>query len=161
MVSTMPFSEITTPLPARSVPRIEAVNASSGISERTSTTASSACSRSKRQSSGFGRISFGNAQSFCSAMAIGLVLLSDSKAARRVEQMDLRGLRREVHALPRPDAGAAVGHHRQVLAADLHQGLGLGAHRLDHLDLRGDAAFLQREVLGADAIGDALAFLRP
>src|SRR5687768_9856614 len=70
MVRTRPLSSITTPLPIRSVPRMGAVNASSGISARTCTTESSAASRSKRQSSGFGRISTGNAHC-CSAMNRG------------------------------------------------------------------------------------------
>src|SRR4051812_27733722 len=67
MVSTRPSSRITMPLPARSVPSSGAVNASSGISARRPTTASSAVSSSKRQSSCFGRMSTGKAHS-CFAM---------------------------------------------------------------------------------------------
>ena len=48
MVRTSPSSRITTPLPVRSVPRIDAVNASSGTSARSATTPSSADLRSKR-----------------------------------------------------------------------------------------------------------------
>src|SRR5882762_186422 len=68
MVSTSPSSRMTTPLPIRSVPRIPAVNASSGTSARSSTIESSAASRSKRDSSGLGCISGGNAQSLRSPM---------------------------------------------------------------------------------------------
>ena len=49
-----PALSITTPLPARSVPKIEAVNASLGISARTATTDASARSRSNAHSSGRG-----------------------------------------------------------------------------------------------------------
>jgi hypothetical protein len=65
MVSTSPSSRRTMPLPTRSVPSSGAVKASSGMTARRCTTASSARSSSKRQSSGFGRSSWGNAQ-FCS-----------------------------------------------------------------------------------------------
>src|SRR5256885_1724968 len=68
MVSTSPSSRMTTPLPIRSVPRIPAVKASSGTSERKSTIESSAASRSKRNSSALGCISGGNAQLLRSAM---------------------------------------------------------------------------------------------
>src|SRR5437867_6191714 len=68
MVSTSPSSRMTTPLPIRSVPRIPAVKASSGTSERNSTIESSAASRSKRNSSALGCISGGNAQLLRSAM---------------------------------------------------------------------------------------------
>src|SRR5882762_10135124 len=68
MVSTSPSSRMTTPLPMRSVPRIPAVKASSGTSERKSTIESSAASRSKRNSSALGCISGGNAQLLRSAM---------------------------------------------------------------------------------------------
>src|SRR6266850_5434699 len=68
MVSTSPSSRITTPLPIRSVPRIPAVKASSGTSERNSTIESSAASKSKRNSSALGCISGGNAQLLRSAM---------------------------------------------------------------------------------------------
>src|SRR4051812_35555211 len=68
MVSTRPSSRITTPLPMRSVPRMGAVNASSGTADRIITTASSAASRSNFQSSGRGRISAGKDHA-CSAMA--------------------------------------------------------------------------------------------
>src|SRR5256885_3348603 len=70
MVSTSPSSRMTTPLPIRSVPRIPAVKASSGTSERKSTIESSAASRSKRNSSALGCISGGNAQLLRSAMGI-------------------------------------------------------------------------------------------
>src|SRR2546427_4057014 len=68
MVRTSPSSRMTPPLPIRSVPRIPAVKASSGISERNSTIESSAASRSKRNSSALGCISGGNAQLLRSAM---------------------------------------------------------------------------------------------
>src|SRR3979490_367173 len=68
MVSTSPSSRMTTPLPIRSVPRIPAVKASSGTSERNSTIESSAASRSKRNSSALGCISGGNAQLLRSGM---------------------------------------------------------------------------------------------
>src|SRR5437867_1026341 len=68
MVRTSPSSRMTTPLPIRSVPRIPAVKASSGTSERNSTIESSAASRSKRNSSALGCISGGNAQLLRSAM---------------------------------------------------------------------------------------------
>src|SRR5712675_1231488 len=68
MVSTSPSSRMTTPLPIRSVPSMPAVNASSGTSARSSTIESSAASRSKRDSSGLGCISGGNAQLLRSAM---------------------------------------------------------------------------------------------
>src|SRR5216683_1610116 len=68
MVSTSPSSRMTTPLPIRSVPRIPAVKASSGTSERNSTIESSAASRSKRKSSALGCIAGGNAQLLRSAM---------------------------------------------------------------------------------------------
>src|SRR6266571_2561873 len=68
MVSTSPSSRMTTPLPTRSVPRIPAVKASSGTSERNSTIESSAASRSKGDSSALGCISGGNAQLLKSAM---------------------------------------------------------------------------------------------
>src|SRR6266849_6374632 len=68
MVSTSQTSRMTTPLPIRSVPRIPAVKASSGTSERNSTIESSAASRSKRNSSALGCISGGNAQLLRSAM---------------------------------------------------------------------------------------------
>src|SRR5439155_19668893 len=70
MVRTSPSSRMTTPLPTRSVPRITAVKASSGTSERKSTIESSAASRSKRNSSALGCISGGNAQLLRSAMRI-------------------------------------------------------------------------------------------
>src|SRR4051812_45716203 len=68
MVSTRPSSPITIPLPARSVPRMDAVKASSGTSDRSCTTASSTGSSSKRNSSCRGCTSFGNAQLPCSAI---------------------------------------------------------------------------------------------
>src|SRR5258708_1729859 len=68
MVRTRPSSRMTMPLPARSVPRMDAVKASSGISERNCTTASSAGSRSNRNSSCCGCTPLGNAQLPCSAM---------------------------------------------------------------------------------------------
>src|SRR6266513_353887 len=61
---------MTTPLPILSVPRIPAVKASSGTSERKSTIESSAASRSKRNSSALGCISGGNAQLLRSAIGI-------------------------------------------------------------------------------------------
>src|SRR5882672_2711791 len=70
MVSTSPSSRMTTPLPMRSVPRIPAVKASSGTSERSSTMESSTASRSKRNSSALGCISGGNAQLLRSAMGL-------------------------------------------------------------------------------------------
>src|SRR5256885_9482568 len=70
MVSTSPSSRMTTPLPIRSVPRIPAVKASSGTSERKSTIESSAASRSKRNSSALGCISGGNAQLLRSGMGL-------------------------------------------------------------------------------------------
>src|SRR6267378_1659277 len=62
MVRTRPSSRMTTPLPMRSVPRMPAVNASSGTSARSNTIESSAPSRSNRASSVLGCISGGNAQ---------------------------------------------------------------------------------------------------
>jgi hypothetical protein len=46
MVNTRPSARISTPLPARSVPSVSAVNASDGTIARTPTTALSAASRS-------------------------------------------------------------------------------------------------------------------
>ncbi len=54
MVNTRPSRPMTAPWPMRSVPRIEAVKASSGISACTSTTDLSAESRSKLSSSCLG-----------------------------------------------------------------------------------------------------------
>src|SRR5262245_32302934 len=68
MVRTSPSSRMTTPLPMRSVPRMPAVNASSGTSARNSTIESSADSRSNRVCSRLGCISGGNAQLLRSAM---------------------------------------------------------------------------------------------
>src|SRR6266478_2826146 len=68
MVSTSPSSRMTTPLPIRSVPRIPAVKASSGTSERNSTIESNAAAMSKRNSSSLGCISGVNAQLLRSAM---------------------------------------------------------------------------------------------
>ena len=64
MVSTRPSSPMTTPLPVRSVPRIDAVNASSGTSARSATTAFIVAARSKRTSAAFGCRLGGNAQWF-------------------------------------------------------------------------------------------------
>src|SRR6476661_7299833 len=128
MVRTRPSSRTTTPLPTRSVPRICAVNASSGISARSCTTASSAPSRSKRQSSGRGRISAGNCQSLFSAIRkvseIGPeAILLEARAGGGVEKMHVLEARREERALARPDARAAMGHEGERLIRDLDQEL--------------------------------------
>src|SRR5262249_22095295 len=160
MVRTRPSSRITTPFPTRSVPRICAVNASSGISARSCTTASSAPSRSKRQSSGRGRISTGNCQSLFSAMKKsgprGPILL-EPRSGCRVEEVHVLHARGQEGALARPDARAAVRHDGDLLVADLHEELGLGAHRLDHHHLGGDAGAGKVQVLGADAVLHPLA----
>src|SRR3989442_14014085 len=72
MVRINPASRITTPLPARSVPSTDAENASSGISERSETTASSTGPRSKRKPLAGGCSSAGKAQSVDSAMDAAL-----------------------------------------------------------------------------------------
>src|SRR5262249_14714704 len=159
MVRTRPSSRITTPFPTRSVPRICAVNASSGTSARNCTTASSAPSRSKRQSSGRGRISTGNCQSLFSAMKKsgprGPILL-EARAGGGVEEVHVVHARGEEGALARPDARALVRHKGDRLVPYLDQELGLGAHRLDHHHFGGDAGGGKVQVLGADAVLHAL-----
>src|SRR5438067_12157178 len=89
MVRIKPSSRITTPLPARSVPSTDAENASSGISERSDTTASSTGPRSKRKPLAGGCNSGGKAQSVDSAMDAVLVWLktrSQSYASLHVAQ---------------------------------------------------------------------------
>ena len=54
MVAISPSGRITTPLPARSVPRVWAVKASGGTMAFTATTERSASSRSKAWSAGLG-----------------------------------------------------------------------------------------------------------
>src|SRR5436190_7402504 len=61
---------MTMPLPVRSVPRIDAVNASSGTSTRSATTALSAVVRSNETSLLFGCSSEGNAQCVDSATSL-------------------------------------------------------------------------------------------
>src|SRR6266540_1490617 len=69
---------MTTPLPARSVPSTGAENASSGISERSETTASSTGLRSKRRPLAEGCSSAGKAQSVDSAMDDVTKLVEDA-----------------------------------------------------------------------------------
>src|SRR2546421_5084880 len=68
MVRTSPSAPMTVPCPMRSVPRMAAVNASSGISACTRTTHWSAAARSNRSCSGLGCRRGGKAQLLVSAI---------------------------------------------------------------------------------------------
>src|SRR5437773_2317280 len=83
MVRIKPSSRITTPLPARSVPSTDAENASSGISERSDTTALSTGPRSKRKPLRGGCSSEGKAQSVDSAMDAVARLVENAKSILR------------------------------------------------------------------------------
>src|SRR5688572_22075876 len=87
-------------------------------------------------------------------------LLLDPASCGRIEQVRVRRLRNEEYPLAGPDAGTAVQHDGEGALADARQHLGLGAHRLDHCDLGGNALGRQREMLGPDAVRDPLPFLR-
>src|SRR5258708_30853327 len=117
----------------RSVPSSGAVKASSGISERSSTTESSAVSRSKRQSSGFGRISTGKAHC-CSAIPEYYFLKRrklEAATRRCIEDVRMLGFGRQGDPVAGVHGAAPVGLQREGGVADLYDQLGLGAHRLD------------------------------
>src|SRR5512134_1713641 len=159
MVSTRPSSRITTPLPARSVPRICAVNASSGISARTRTTAPSAASRSKRQSSGCGRSSAGNAQSVGSLTAPPWSrpwwpLLRGGARESRPRTTRLRGATHLRRPLPRPCRYLRVAARLRARALD-HCALHALRGAFHHADLAGElGAFLDLDLGVADLSGN-------
>src|SRR5579885_3141232 len=102
MVSTRPFSRISTALPARSVPRVAAENASDGTVASRRSTELSARSRSKAKSSGRGRASAGISQSvFSLIMRIldrecraGKPLTASERSPHRVRDQVIREIRR-------------------------------------------------------------------
>ena len=158
MVSTRPSSRITTPLPTRSVPRSGAVNASSGISARSSTTASSA--RVEVEAPVLGpRPHLGRElTSLFFAMSHSDSDSTSRWRRRRGARAPACGARDTRRPGPRCERPWVVTRER-AMPADLHQQLGLGAHRLDHHDLGRDAGRPQVDVLRPDAVFHALAFV--
>ena len=91
---------MTTPLPERSVPRIDAVNDSSGMSARSITTASSAGLRSNARSAALGWSSAGNDHCVDSGI-VGNVCDVDSDRAALADVTPF-ALRREYAGLRLP-----------------------------------------------------------
>ena len=116
MVSTRPSSRMTTPLPTRSVPSSGAVNASSGITARSCTTASSA--RRGRSASPRAWAQLGGKGPVL-LFRHGSILRLEAHAAGGVEKVRVLGVRRERDPVARAGRRAAVGGDGEGLAADL------------------------------------------
>src|SRR3989442_14041404 len=70
--------------------------------------------------------------------------------------MHVRGLRREEHALAGPGARAAVRGDGKAVILNLYQKLGLRAPRLDHHHFGRNTGIPEIDMLGPDAVFDAL-----
>ena len=87
------------------------------------------------------------------------VLRRDALARALVEQMDRAGVRRQGDLVARAELVPLLEHHRDLLTRHAREHEDLGAGRLDHDDLGGQAAagIGQVEMLGPDAVDHLLA----